>query len=94
MSLCACSGPPGSSSTPGRYNDDVGRRQCAIVDLDTFWQTNTGSIVATPSPGVIKTKLGPETVQISGIEPVLLNVRAGKEVEGHGVEGMLVLKTL
>ena len=73
------------------YNDHVGRRQCAIVD--TFWQTETGSIVVTPFPGAIETKPGSATVPFFGIEPVLLDPQTGKELEGNSVEGVLVLKT-
>ncbi len=72
------------------YNDHVGRRQCAIVD--TFWQTETGSIVVTPFPGAIETKPGSATVPFFGIEPVILDAQTGKELEGNSVEGVLVLK--
>ncbi|KAI0719794.1 acetyl-coenzyme a synthetase [Cerioporus squamosus] len=64
------------------YNDHVGRKQCAIVD--TFWQTETGSIV---------TKPGSATVPFFGIEPVILDAQSGKELEGNSVEGVLCLKT-
>ncbi|KAH9947778.1 acetate--CoA ligase [Amylocystis lapponica] len=73
------------------YNDHVGRRQCAIVD--TFWQTETGSIVVTPFPGAIETKPGSATVPFFGIEPAILDAVSGKELEGNNVEGVLVLKT-
>ncbi|TFY53713.1 hypothetical protein EVJ58_g9297 [Rhodofomes roseus] len=73
------------------YNDHVGRRQCAIVD--TFWQTETGSIVVTPFPGAIETKPGSATVPFFGIETAILDPTTGKELEGPDVEGVLVLKT-
>ena len=73
------------------YNDHVGRRQCAIVD--TFWRTETGSIVVTPFPGAIETKPGSATVPFFGIEPVILDAQTGRELEGNGVEGVLCLKT-
>lgn len=72
------------------YNDHVGSRQCAIVD--TFWQTETGSIVVTPFPGAIETKPGSATVPFFGIEPVILDPVSGTELEGNGVEGVLALK--
>ncbi|PSR73241.1 hypothetical protein PHLCEN_2v10901 [Hermanssonia centrifuga] len=72
------------------YNDHVGRKQCAIVD--TFWQTETGSIVVTPFPGAIETKPGSATVPFFGIEPAILDPVSGKELEGNNVEGVLVLK--
>lgn len=58
------------------YNEVVGRRQCAIVD--TFWQTETGSIVITPFPGAIETKPGSATVPFLGIDPVILDPQSGK----------------
>lgn len=58
------------------YNDHVGQRQCAIVD--TFWQTETGSIVVTPFPGAIETKPGSATVPFFGIEPAILDPVSGK----------------
>ncbi|KAF8345670.1 hypothetical protein F5887DRAFT_964674 [Amanita rubescens] len=57
------------------YNEHVGRRQCAIVD--TFWQTETGSIV---------TKPGSATVPFFGIEPAILDPISGKELTGNNVE--------
>ncbi|KAH8102116.1 acetate--CoA ligase [Cristinia sonorae] len=71
------------------YNDHVGGRQCAIVD--TFWQTETGSIVVTPFPGAIETKPGSATVPFFGIEPVILDPQTGKELTGNNVEGVLAL---
>ncbi|KAH9903296.1 acetate--CoA ligase [Cubamyces lactineus] len=72
------------------YNDHVGRKQCAIVD--TFWQTETGSIVVTPFPGAIETKPGSATVPFFGIEPAILDPVTGEELSGNSVEGVLVLK--
>ncbi|KAG5635844.1 acetyl-CoA synthetase [Sphagnurus paluster] len=72
------------------YNDHVGKQQCAIVD--TFWQTETGSIVVTPFPGAIETKPGAATVPFFGIEPAILDPLTGVELEGNGVEGVLALK--
>jgi acetyl-CoA synthetase len=72
------------------YNEHVGKMECAIVD--TFWQTETGSIVVTPFPGAIETKPGSATVPFFGIEPVILDPTTGKELEGNNVEGLLVFK--
>jgi len=73
------------------YNDNVGRKQCAIVD--TFWQTETGSIVITPFPGAIETKPGAATVPFFGIQPHILHPESAKELEGNNVEGVLALAT-
>ncbi|KAJ2928133.1 hypothetical protein H1R20_g8947, partial [Candolleomyces eurysporus] len=73
------------------YNEHVGKTECAIVD--TFWQTETGSIVVTPFPGAIETKPGSATVPFFGIEPAILNPTTGEELHGNNVEGVLCLKT-
>ncbi|KAI0305303.1 hypothetical protein B0F90DRAFT_1809075 [Multifurca ochricompacta] len=65
------------------YNEHVGRGQCAVVD--TFWQTETGSIVITPFPGSA-------TVPFFGIDPVILDPHSGKELVGNNVEGVLALR--
>ncbi|KDQ09202.1 hypothetical protein BOTBODRAFT_643258 [Botryobasidium botryosum FD-172 SS1] len=72
------------------YNEFVGRKQCAIVD--TFWQTETGSIVITPFPGAVPTKPGSATVPFFGIEAAILDPVTGKELEGNDVSGVLVLR--
>ncbi|KAI9507252.1 acetyl-coenzyme a synthetase [Russula earlei] len=72
------------------YNENVGRRQCAVVD--TYWQTETGSIIITPFPGAIETKPGSATVPFFGIDPVILDPKTGKELPGNNVEGLLVLR--
>ncbi|EDR05414.1 uncharacterized protein LACBIDRAFT_329693 [Laccaria bicolor S238N-H82] len=73
------------------YNEHVGKTQCAIVD--TFWQTETGSIIVTPFPGAIETLPGSATIPFFGIEPAILDPVTGNELEGNNVEGVLVLKT-
>ncbi|KAG9103441.1 acetyl-CoA synthetase [Ceratobasidium sp. 370] len=72
------------------YNDNVGKKQCAVVD--TFWQTETGSIVITPLPGAVPTKPGSATVPFWGIEPAILDPVTGKELEGNNVEGVLCIR--
>ncbi|KAL0570147.1 acetyl-coenzyme A synthetase 2 [Marasmius crinis-equi] len=78
------------------YNEHVGKFQCSIVD--TFWQTETGSIVITPFPGATETVPGTASVPFFGHVPVLLEPTSGKEVgeetlNEHGEkEGVLALK--
>ena len=57
-------------------NDHVGRKQAAIVD--TFFQTETGTIVIAPFPGAIECKPGAATVPFLGMEPALLDPVSGK----------------
>ncbi|KAK0484262.1 hypothetical protein EDD18DRAFT_1083808 [Armillaria luteobubalina] len=73
------------------YNEEVGNRQCAIVD--TFWQTGTTSIVVTPFPGPNEINPGSATVPVFGIDFVILDPISGKELEGNDVEGVLPLST-
>jgi len=72
------------------YNEHVGRKQCAIVD--TFWQTETGSVVVAPFPGAIETKPGSATVPFFGIDPVILDPVTGQELVGNNVTGVLALR--
>jgi len=73
------------------FNEHVGNRECAIVD--TFWQTETGSIVLAPFPGAIETKPGSVTIPFFGHEAAILDAVTGEELKGNNVEGVLALKT-
>ena len=59
------------------YHRTIGRKRCPIVD--TWWQTETGAIMATPLPGVTPTKPGSATLPFFG---VVLKV---VDEEGHEV---------
>jgi len=47
------------------YQEHIGGRTCPIVD--TWWQTETGSIMITPLPGAVTTKPGSATFPFPGI---------------------------
>jgi len=47
------------------YRQHIGAEQCPIVD--TWWQTETGSIMLTPLPGVVSTKPGSATFPFPGV---------------------------
>jgi len=47
------------------YNEHIGLDSCPIVD--TWWQTETGSIMITPLPGAVPTKPGSATLPFPGI---------------------------
>lgn len=68
------------------YHDLVGEKRCAIVD--TWWQTETGSILISPLPGVIDLKPGSATFPLPGIRPEVLDERGGR-LDGNGVSGLL-----
>ncbi len=63
------------------YQKHIGSEQCPVVD--TWWQTETGSIMIAPLPGIIPTKPGSATKPLPGIDAVVLN-DAGKEVKTGG----------
>ncbi|KAI8898232.1 hypothetical protein BC833DRAFT_590570 [Globomyces pollinis-pini] len=71
------------------YNQVVGRERCMIVD--TYWQTETGSIVITPIPGVTHTKPGSATFPFFGVSVSILDPTTGSVLEGNGVEGVLAI---
>ncbi|GAA5920340.1 hypothetical protein JCM1841_005571 [Sporobolomyces salmonicolor] len=72
------------------YWEHVGNKECAVVD--TYWQTETGSIIITPLPGATKTKPGAATLPFFGIDVALLDPTTGKEIEGNEVEGVLAVR--
>jgi len=69
------------------YNQVVGEGRCPIVD--TWWQTETGGILISPTPGAVATKPGSATLPLPGIEPILVDGE-GKRLEG-AVEGNLCI---
>ncbi len=61
------------------YYRVVGDERCQIVD--TWWQTETGSILITPIPGCTALKPGSATRPFFGVEPVLVD-NEGNRLEG------------
>ncbi|KAI8812561.1 hypothetical protein BJ742DRAFT_24203 [Cladochytrium replicatum] len=72
------------------YHNVVGRGRCAIVD--TYWQTETGSIVLTPLPGCTPTKPGSATFPFFGIDVAVLDPATGEELKGNDVSGVLAIR--
>ncbi|HEY0385941.1 MAG TPA: acetate--CoA ligase, partial [Pyrinomonadaceae bacterium] len=70
------------------YHKIIGRERCPIVD--TWWQTETGSIMISPLPGATATKPGSATRPLPGIE-VDVMTKSGEAV-GAGEGGYLVIK--
>jgi acetyl-CoA synthetase len=70
------------------YHTTVGRESCPIVD--TWWQTETGSILITPLPGAIPTKPGSATLPLPGIFADIVD-ETGQSV-GRGKGGILVIR--
>ncbi len=70
------------------YHEHVGRGRCPIVD--TWWQTETGSILLTTLPGAVAAKPGSTGLPFFGVEPDVVT-KDGQSV-GAGAGGMLILK--
>jgi acetyl-CoA synthetase len=70
------------------YYHVIGETKCPIVD--TWWQTETGSIMISPLPGATDLKPGSATKPFFGVELAILDAD-GKELEGPA-EGNLVVK--
>jgi acetyl-CoA synthetase len=68
------------------YYHVVGNAQCPIVD--TWWQTETGSILITPLPGATDLKPGSATLPFFGVKPDIID-NEGNVLEGEA-EGILV----
>jgi acetyl-CoA synthetase len=62
------------------YREVIGKGKCPIVD--TWWQTETGSIMIAPMPGAIPTKPGSATRPLPGID-VAIMTKAGEIVSAN-----------
>lgn len=88
LRLLGSVGEPINPSAWMWFYDVVGKGRCPIVD--TWWQTETGSIMLAPVPGVIATKPGSCTLPLPGIMADVLDENGNKcEVDQGGV---LVIK--
>jgi len=70
------------------YHEKIGGKRCPIVD--TWWQTETGSIMITPLPGAIPTKPGTATLPFFGVLPEVVDEQGG--VVGKNTGGKLVIR--
>jgi acetyl-CoA synthetase len=69
------------------YRNEIGHERCPIVD--TWWQTETGSILIAPIPGAVATKPGSATRPFFGIAPAVVSKDGEPVPPGHG--GLLVI---
>ncbi len=63
------------------YHKHVGNENCPIVD--TWWQTETGGIMLSPLPGVVKTKPGSVTRPLPGISAEVLDEEGEPSDSGY-----------
>lgn len=71
------------------YNDNIGKKNCPIVD--TWWQTETGGMMISPIPFVTPTIPTFATLPLPGVQPVLLGEN-GELLEGNQVNGKLCIR--
>ena len=70
------------------YREVIGSNKAPIVD--TWWQTETGSIMISPLPGITATKPGSAMRPLPGISAGIVNDKG--EVLGNGKGGYLTLR--
>ena len=70
------------------YHEHVGGGRCPIVD--TWWQTETGSIILSPLPGLNTTKPGSAIGPLPGMKPVIVDEQGSEVPTGGG--GYLTLQ--
>jgi acetyl-CoA synthetase len=70
------------------YFEAIGRNRCPIVD--TWWQTETGSILISPLPGATPTKPGSATLPLPGIAAQVVDLK-GQAVK-PGETGYLTIQ--
>ena len=70
------------------FHREIGKERCPIVD--TWWQTETGSIMIAPIPGAVATKPGSATRPFFGIVPEVVTKSGDPVPDGHG--GLLVIR--
>ena len=70
------------------YYSVVGQSKCEIID--TWWQTETGSVLISPIAGITPTKPGSATLPFFGVKPALYDEH-GNSLEGS-CSGNLVIE--
>ncbi len=70
------------------YQKTIGGGRCPIVD--TWWQTETGSIMITPLPGVTPTKPGSATLPFFGVKAEVVDAEGKRTKANEG--GYLVIQ--
>ena len=70
------------------YHKVIGHSNCPIVD--TWWQTETGSIMIAPMPGVTPTKPGSGTKPFFGVVPDIVNREGESQPPNTG--GYLIIR--
>ena len=61
----------------------IGGERCPVVD--TWWQTETGSIMISPLPGITSAKPGSATVPLPGVKAAVLDEEGNEVEEGQAL---------
>ncbi len=69
------------------YHKTIGKSLCPIVD--TWWQTETGSILIAPMPGAVPLKPGSGTLPMPGVIAEVVDLKGNPVADNH--EGYLVI---
>jgi len=70
------------------YHRVIGGGRCPVVD--TWWQTETGSILISPVPGAVAAKPGSATLPLPGIDAAVVDLKGNPVPDGQ--QGYLILK--
>jgi acetyl-CoA synthetase len=70
------------------YYENIGRRRCPVVD--TWWQTETGSILLTTLPGAHRMRPGSTGLPFFGVVPEIVNKQG--EAVAKDQAGLLILR--
>lgn len=88
LRLLGTVGEPINPETWMWYHTHIGGKRCPIVD--TWWQTETGSIMITPLPGVTPTKPGSATLPFFGVDVDVVDRNGRRVARNEG--GFLVIR--
>ena len=69
------------------YREVIGHNNCPIVD--TWWQTETGSIMVSPLPGITSTKPGSAMRPLPGVDATVIDDEGN--IVGNGHSGYLTI---
>lgn len=71
------------------YNNNIGKKNCPIVD--TWWQTETGGIMISPIPYATPTIPTYATLPLPGVQPAIMDDE-GNELKDNLASGRLCIK--
>ena len=72
------------------YFDVVGNSSCDVID--TWWQTETGSVLISPIAGITPAKPGSATLPFFGVKPALFD-EEGKKLNGNNSGNLVIEKS-